>query len=80
MNKLKYSIQKTTDDPDFFSELLPDHVNPTITTDGGDELSKSFDFRRKANEDDYEVEATAAYSSSSNRIVERPHQTLKERI
>ena len=79
-NKLKYSIQKTTDDPDFFSDLLPDHVDPTITTDGGGELSKSFDFRRKANEHGYEVEATAADSSSSNGIVERPHRTLKERM
>ena len=44
------------------------------------ELSKSFDFRRKANEHGYEVEATAADSSSSNGIVERPHRTLKERM
>ena len=79
-NKLKYSIQKTTDDPDFFSDLLPDHVDPTITTDGGGELSKSFNFRQKANEHGYKVKATAADSSSSNGIVERPHRTMKERM
>jgi hypothetical protein len=76
----QYVVQPTDDDIDFFGDLLPDHVEATITTDGGGELSKSHDLKRVCNSHCYEVNSTAADSSSQNGIVERPHRTLKERM
>ena len=61
-------------------DLLPDQVNATITTDGGGELSGSFDVQRMVNSHGYEVNTTASDASSQNGIVERPHRTLKERM
>jgi hypothetical protein len=52
----------------------------TITTDGGGELSKSQNLKQVCNSHGYEVNSTASDSSSQNGIVERPHQTLKERV
>ena len=40
-------------------KLLPDHVNTTITTDGGDELSASHDIRQTAQTYEYDVRTTA---------------------
>jgi hypothetical protein len=48
--------------------------------DGGGELSKSHDLKRVCDSHGYGVSSTAADSSSQNGIVERPHQTLKERM
>jgi hypothetical protein len=73
-------IQPTDDYIDFFGDLLPDHVKSTITTDGGGKLSKSHDSTKVCNSHGYEVNSTAADSSSQNGMVERPHQTLKERM
>ena len=61
-------------------DLLPDQVNATITTDGGGELSGSFDVRQMANSHGYEVNTTASDASSQNGIVEQPHRTRKERM
>ena len=82
VNLLKYKIRKTDNDyfTDLLPSLLPDQVNASITTDGGGELSGSHDLRRVANSNGYEINTTAADSSSSNGIVERPHRTLKERM
>jgi hypothetical protein len=71
-----YVVRSTDDDIDFFGDLLPDHVEATITTDGGGELSKSHDLKRVCNSHGYEINSTAADSSSQNGIVERPHRTL----
>jgi hypothetical protein len=73
-------VQPTDDDIDFFGDLLPDQVEATITTDGGGELSKSHELKRVCNSHGYEVNSTAADSSSQNGMVERPHRTLKERM
>jgi hypothetical protein len=75
-----YVIQPTDDDIDFFGDLLPDQVEATITTDGGGELSKSKELTKVCNSHGYEVNSTAADSSSQNGIVERPHRMLKERM
>ena len=67
---------------DFFDkviqDLIPDQVNATITTDGGDKLSGSFDVQRVANSHRYDINTPAVDASSQNGIVERPHRTLKE--
>ena len=76
----QYTVQPTSDDIDFYGDLLPDHVEATITTDGGGELSKSQELKTVCNSHGYEVNSTAADSSSQNGIVERPHRTLKERM
>jgi hypothetical protein len=73
-------IQPTDDDIDFFGDLLPDHIEATITTDGGGELSRSHDLTKVCNSHGYEVNSTAAGSSSQNGMVECPHRTLKERM
>ena len=81
VKQLQYKVQKTN--VDFFDkmiDLLPDHVNATITTVGGGELSRSFDVPRMANSHGYEVNTTASDASSQNGIVERPHRILKERM
>jgi hypothetical protein len=75
-----YVVQPTDDDIDFFGDLLPDQVEATITTDGRGELSKSHDLKRVCNSHGYEVNSTAADSSSQNGMVERPHRTLKEQM
>jgi hypothetical protein len=80
LREQRYVVQPTDDDIDFFGDLLPDQVKATITTDGGGELSKSHDLKRVCNSHGYEVNSTAADSSSQNGIVEQPHQTLKERM
>jgi hypothetical protein len=80
LREQQYVVQPTDDDIDFFGDLLPDHVEATITTDGGGELSKSHDLKRVCNSHGYEVNSTAADASSQNRMVERPHRTLKERM
>jgi hypothetical protein len=76
----QYVVQPTDDDIDFFGDLLPDQVEATITTDGGGELSKSHELKHVCNSHSYEVNSTAADSSSQNGMVERPHRTLKERM
>jgi hypothetical protein len=77
----QYAVQPTDDDIDFFGDLLPDHVEATITrTDGGGELSKLHNLNCECNSHGYEVNSTAADSLSQNGIVERPHWTLKERM
>ena len=82
VNHLKYKIQLSDNDyfTDLLPSLLPDQVNASITTDGGGELSGSHDLRRVANSNGNEINTTAADSSSSNGIVERPHRTLKEHM
>jgi hypothetical protein len=80
LREQQYVVQPTDDDIDFFGDLLPDHVEATITIYGGGELSKSHDLKRVCNSHGYEVNSTAADSSSQNGIVERPHRTLKERM
>jgi hypothetical protein len=80
LREQQYVVQPADDDINFFGDLLPDHVEATITTDGGGELSKSHDLKRVCNSHGYEVNSTAADSSSQNRMVERPHRTLKERM
>jgi hypothetical protein len=76
----QYVVQPTDDDIDLFGDLLPDQVEATITTNGGGELSKSHELKRVCNSHGYEVNSTAADSSSQNGIVEQPHRTLKERM
>ncbi|OEU05649.1 hypothetical protein FRACYDRAFT_258757 [Fragilariopsis cylindrus CCMP1102] len=74
-------VQPADDNIDFFGDLLPDHVEATITTtDGGGELSKAHELTKVCNSHGYEVISTAADSSSQNLSVECPHRTLKERI
>jgi hypothetical protein len=51
----QYVVQPTDDDIDFFEDLLPDQVEATITTDGGEELSKSHELKRVCNSHGYEV-------------------------
>jgi hypothetical protein len=51
----QYVIQPTDDDIDFFGDLLPNHVEATITTDGGGELSRSHDLTKVCNSHGYEV-------------------------
>ena len=63
---------------DFFGDLLPDHVDATITTDGGCELSKSFDMLQIYNNHRYEVNTIAVNAFSQNEIDECSHQTLKK--
>jgi hypothetical protein len=43
-------------------------------------LSKSQELKKVCNSHGYEVNSTAADSSSQNIIVKRPHRTLKERM
>jgi hypothetical protein len=78
LREQQYVVQPMDDDIDFFGDLLPDHVEATITTDDGGELSKSHDLKRVCNSHGYEVNSTAVDSSSQNGIVERPHRTLME--
>ena len=75
MNNLKYDVQEINFNhhAPVIHDLLPDHVNATITTDGGGELSGLLDVIRTANNHGYEVRTTATNASSQNGIVERPH-------
>jgi hypothetical protein len=79
-NSLTALAQPTDDDIDFFGDLLPDQMEATITTDGGGELSKSHEFTKICNLHGYEVNSTAADSSSQNGMVKLPHRTVKERM
>ena len=66
-------------DIDYLADIDPDHLNCTIMTDGGGELSKSNQFRTTCRNHGYDVISLAADTSSQNGMVERPHRTLKER-
>ena len=64
----------------YIDHLMPDHVDAYIMTDGGGELSKNHGFCSTADKNGYDVTSTATDASFQNGMVERPHQTLKERM
>jgi len=64
---------------DEIKQLLPEEVEAFIMTDGGGEFDTD-KFRKTAESHGYDVTTTAADASHQNGIIERPHQTLKERI
>ena len=64
----------------YIDQLMPDHVDAYIQTDGGGEFAASHAFRTTCGGHGYDVTSTAADASHQNGIVERPHRTLKDRI
>ena len=82
VNQLKYEVMEinVNQSTNITPILLPDHVNATITTDGGGELSASHEIRRIASAHGYDVRTTATDALSQNGIVEQPHRTLKEKM
>ena len=82
VNQLNYDVKEiyVNQSTNFIHNLLPDHVNATITTDGGGKLSASHDVRQTARSHGYDVQTTASDALSQNEIIERPHRTLKEKI
>ena len=71
MNQLNYDVKEISvnHSTNVIHNLLPDHVNVTITTDGGSELSASHDVRRTARSHGYDVRTIALIASSQNGIV-----------
>ena len=59
---------------------MPDHVDAYIQSNGGGEFVSSHAFRHMVSGLGYDLTSTAPDASHQNGIVERPHQTLKERI
>ena len=75
VNQLKYEVKEINinQSTNITPILLPDHVNATITTEGGGELSASHNIQRTASAHGYDVRTTVSDASSQNGIVERPH-------
>ena len=67
------------DDLDDVYDLDPNHVCAKIRTDGGTEFMNS-SFEQTVQQHGHDHKTTAADVSSQNRLVERPHRTLKERM
>jgi hypothetical protein len=64
----QYVVQPTDDDINFFGDLLPDHVEATITTDGGGESSKSHDLTGFLLLADFELRATVVCTSKKHAL------------
>ena len=63
------------------AELFEDvTIDAFIMTDGGGQFANCKGFQNMVGNHGYDVTTTAADGSHENGIVQRPHQTLKERI